>query len=94
MKSLCYGYYMFVFVLVKHTCYLYVVMLVVKKIVTSVDRLVVLLSSFRSPQYEAKVVYMSRVLVWYLKYVVVVCTHFAHVVSVICRFVTRPGWGH
>ena len=36
---------------------------------------------------------MSKVTVQYLKYVVM-CTCFAHARSVICRFVTQPGWGH
>ena len=56
-------------------------------------RLVLLLSSILSPHFEAKSVYMSRVTVRYLKYVVM-CPCSAHVRGVICRFVTQPGWGH
>ncbi len=55
-------------------------------------RLVMLLSSIISPHFEAKSVYMSRVMVRCLKYAVM-CTCFAHARSVICRFVTQPGWG-
>ena len=55
--------------------------------------LVVLLSSITSPHFETKSVYKSRVMVRCLKYAVM-CTCFAHARSVICRFVTQPGWGH
>ena len=56
-------------------------------------KLVVLLSSFISPYFEAKSIYMFRVPVWCLKYVVM-CNCFAHVISVICKFVNQPGWGN
>ena len=56
-------------------------------------RLVVLLSSLISPHFEAKSVYMSRVMVRCLKYAVM-CTYFAHAKSVICRFVTQLGLEH
>ena len=41
-------------------------MLVTMKIIFCVDKLVMLLSSFLSPHFEAEVVYMSRVSVWCL----------------------------
>lgn len=36
---------------------------------------------------------MSGVSVWYLKYVTM-RTSFAHPITIICMFVTRPGWRH
>ena len=51
-----------------------VVMFVVMKFVTYVDRLVVLLISFMSPQFEVERVYMSGVPVWCLEYAVM-CTY-------------------
>ena len=85
MRSLCYDYYNFVSPLVKHPCYSYICMLVVKKIVTCVDKLVVLLNLFLSPLFEAETIYMSRVSVWCLEYDVMS-------IGVISMFMTQPGW--
>ena len=81
-----YGYYKFVYLLVKYFCYSIVdVMFVVKKIVICVDRLLVLRSLFLSPHFEAEAVYMSTVSIRFLKYAIV-CTYFTHAIIVILSF--------
>lgn len=63
--------------MIKHACYSFVVIVLATKIKTCVDRLVVLLSSFLLPYFEAEVVYAFGVPVWCLEYafVCIGCDH-------------------